>query len=192
MATKEVRNYEYTKSYIIKESKKLEGDLRHISHAHFAASRLFRSLYLWLGIITIVLSTIIGIAVSFKIDNGMTIADYSPWMITTLSGIVALLSGVMTFLSPNDRATMNLNSGNEYDDLRSKVRLFWYVECKENTPVDKLLDRLNNLIEQKGKIKSYAPQIPILAFKLAKINSSRIENNQFIKNPSLGRSYAVK
>lgn len=97
------------RKFIINEAKKLESSLNHLANAHFAASRLFRSLYLWLGIITIILSTIVGIAVSFKVDETQTISDYNPWLITIISGVIALFSGIMTFLSPNDRGTMNLN-----------------------------------------------------------------------------------
>jgi len=171
------------KKFIVKEAKKLEATLDHVIHAHYAASRLFRSLYLWLGIITIVLSTIVGIAVSFKVDGVNTISDNNPWLITILSGIIALFSGIMTFMSPNDRAIMNLTSGNEYDDLKNKVRIFWYVECNKNVSNDELLKRLQYLTEQKGKIKSYAPQIPILAYKMAKINARKIEyTRDFTKN----------
>lgn len=56
------------------------------------------------------------------------------------------------------------------------------MECNGVLPVEDLIRRLNFLTEQKGKIKSYAPQIPILAFKLAKANARKIEAmNDFSK-----------
>src|SRR3989344_2521844 len=137
-----------SRKHIVIEAKRVEASLDHVANAHFAASRLFRSLYLSLGIITIILSTIVGIAVSFKVDDGKTISYNYPWLITVMSGIIALFSGIMTFLSPNDRGMMNLNSGNEYDELKNKVRIFWYVECNGNLPTDNLVNRLNYLTEQ--------------------------------------------
>jgi hypothetical protein len=91
------------------------------------------------------------------------------------SGIIALLSGILTFLSPKDRAIMNLHSGNEYDAWRHKVRLFWYITCNKNLTDKVLLEKLQDLLREKDKIKAYAPQIPIVAYKLAKINAEKIE-----------------
>jgi hypothetical protein len=96
-------------------------------------------------------------------------------MITIFSAIIALLSGIMTFLSPNDRAIMNLNSGNEYDAWRHKVRLFWYITCNKHLSDEVLLEKLHDLIRERDKIKAYAPQIPVLAYKLAKTNAEKIE-----------------
>ncbi|MCR4263820.1 MAG: hypothetical protein NUV98_03845 [Candidatus Roizmanbacteria bacterium] len=68
-----------SRKHIVIEAKRVEATLDHVANAHFAASRLFRSLYLSLGIITIILSTIVGIAVSFKVDDGKTISYNYPW-----------------------------------------------------------------------------------------------------------------
>ncbi|WP_131777950.1 SLATT domain-containing protein [Legionella bozemanae] len=111
-----------TKSEIIREAKRIEESLKYSSKGHFAAAHFWSNFHLWIGIPIVILSAIAG-ASSFT--------QFAPKYITT--GIIALivtgLSSIMTFLNPNERSSNHLNSGNNYDALQNKVRIFWSIDC---------------------------------------------------------------
>jgi hypothetical protein len=150
-----------TKSEVIKEAQRLAESLLHSSKNHFEAARIFRGLHLWVGIPMVVLSATAGAAALSKFDPDRIIAG-------VLSIIVAVLSGVATFLNPNERVSAHLNAGNSYDSLLNRVRVFWTIECWQIDSDTVLTDRLRQFVEQKDDLNRKCPQIPRLARRRAK------------------------
>ena len=73
-----------------------------------------------------------------------------------------------TFLNPNEKASVHLNSGNNYDALQSKVRIFWTIDCWEENSEQVLTNKLKDLSEQRDKLNRGCPQVPSWAYKIAR------------------------
>lgn len=149
------------KEEIIREAKRIEETLLHSSKGHFAASHFWTNFHLWIGIPMVVISAIAGASALSKLDSGGTIAGM-------LSIFVVALSGVMTFLNPNEKASAHLKAGNNYDALMNKARMFWSIECWRSESDEVLAEKLAHLSDQKDKLNQSCPQIPRWAYKKAK------------------------
>jgi len=103
------------KEEIIKEAKRIEEDLLYSSKAHFVASSFWNLIHLAVGILIIVLS-------------------FMDWIVknaSTFSGIIFCGSTVITFINPKQKAELHLKSGNNYNSLMNKVRIFRAIDCCE-------------------------------------------------------------
>jgi hypothetical protein len=150
-----------TKNEIIKESKRIEEALLYSSKGHFAASHFWTNFHLWLGVPMVFLSAIAGAAALSQFDAKHIIAG-------VCSIIVAALSGVMTFLNPNEKSGAHLNAGNNYDSLMNKIRMFWSIDCWRDESEQVLTERLKYFSEQKDKLNQSCPQIPAWASRTAR------------------------
>lgn len=150
-----------TKEAIIIEVKRLEENCLHTSKGHFVAAQFWSNFHLWLGIPTVVLAAIAGTAALSKLDN-------SGIVVGVLSIIIVVLTAISTFLNPKEKASNHLNSGNDYDSLLTRARIFWSIECKREDSDQILTKRLNNLTELRNKFNKECPQVPRWAYNKAK------------------------
>lgn len=146
---------------IIREAKRIEESLLYSSKGHFAAAHFWSKFHLWVGIPMVVLAAIAGAAALRKFDTDGTVARIC-------SIVVVILSAVMTFLNPNDKASAHLNAGNSYDALMNKVRMFWSIDCWRTEADEILAEKIAHLSEQKDKLNQTCPQIPPWAYAIAK------------------------
>ncbi|MFH1976323.1 MAG: SLATT domain-containing protein [Pseudomonadota bacterium] len=146
------------KDEIIKEAQRIEESALYSSKGHFAASHFWTNFHLCVGIPMVVLAAIAG---SSFISNNNRLGG-------VFSIIIAILSAVMTFLNPNERASTHLNAGNNYDALQNDVRLFRTVECWQGNTEQILSERLKSLSNQKNHLNQGSPQIPWWAYQIAK------------------------
>lgn len=160
LATAE-RSVSKTKEDIIRESKRIEEGLLYSSKGHFAATHFWTNFHLWIGIPVVLLSAIAGASALSEFDPKHIIAGI-------ISIIVVALSGVMTFLNPNERASNHLNAGNNYDALMNKVRIFWSIDCWRDESEQVLTERLKYFSEQKDRLNQSSLQIPSWAYRIAK------------------------
>lgn len=150
-----------TKEQIIKEAQRIEESLLYTSKGHFAASHFWSKFHLWIGIPMVVLSAIMSAAAFSKLDDRHIVSGF-------ISLAVVAMSSVMTFLNPNDKLRAHLTAGNQADTLMNNVRVFWSIDCWQETSEQLLTSRLKKFSEDKGKINSASPQIPKWAYKSAK------------------------
>jgi hypothetical protein len=154
-----------TRDEIIREAKRLEESTLYSRKGHHYAAEGWANRHLWLGIPTVVMSTAIGAA---------TFSQYAQEypLVGILAGFmamaVAVLSGVTTFLNPNDRQGSHLTAAHGYDKLNNDSRLFWSIDCWQENSDEVLTSKLRELIERKNELNSTSPQIPPWAYKLAK------------------------
>ena len=149
------------KDEIIRESQRIEESLLFSSKGHFAASHFWGDFHLWIGIPIVLLSAIAGASALGQFDPTHAVSG-------TLSIVVAALSGVLTFLNPNEKVSVHLNAGNNYDSLMNRVRVFWSIECWTDESDEILTERLKGLSDQKDKLNSTSPQIPRWAYRRAR------------------------
>jgi len=146
---------------IIKESKRIEESLLYSSKGHFATSHFWNNFHLWVGVPMVVLSAIASASAFSQFDPKHFFAGI-------ISIIVVALSGVMTFLNPNEKSALHLNAGNNYDSLMNKIRMFWSIDCWRDESEQVLTEKLKYFSEQKDKLNQSCPQIPHWAFRIAR------------------------
>lgn len=146
---------------IIKEAKRIEENSLYTAKGHFVAAHFWDNFHLWLGIPTVVLAAVAGTAAFAKFDKNNIIAG-------VLSIVVVVLTAVTTFLNPKERAHTHLTSGNNYDSLLTRARVFWTIECRRENSEDALSARLSTLSEERDRLNRESPQVPKWAFKKAK------------------------
>lgn len=150
-----------TKNEVIKEAQRIEESTLYSAKGHLVAANFWTNFHLWVGVPMVLLAAIAGASALSQFDPKHVIAGI-------ISIIVAALSGVMTFLNPNEKASTHLNAGNSYDALQNKVRMFWSIDCWREESEEVLTEKLKYLAEQKGRLNQSSPQIPRWAYKLAK------------------------
>jgi hypothetical protein len=99
------------KPAISSELQRIEEDCIHSGKAHFNAGDRWARYHYWLGIPSVVLSALAG-AAFFK--------DYGD-IAGIMSAIVAILTSLMTFLKPSERASTHKGSGDQYLTLLGKA-----------------------------------------------------------------------
>lgn len=150
-----------TKEEIIKEAKRIEEALLFSSKGHFVASAFWTNFHLYVGIPMVLLSAVAGASALAQFDPNHLYSGIA-------SIIVVALSGLLTYLNPNEKAAKHLSVGNDYDSLMNKVRIFWSIDCWETGSEQLLTKRLKDFSEQKDKLNKECPQIPSWAYGIAK------------------------
>ncbi len=149
-----------TREEIIKEAHRIEEALLYSSKGHFAAADIWKNLHLIIGIPIIILSAV---------ASYLTSSNPSNQYIGIITVSITALSGLLTFLNPNEKSSAHLNAGNSYDALMNKVRLFRVVELWQDESDQVLTEKIKFLSEQKSNLNATSPQIPPPAYWLAKI-----------------------
>jgi hypothetical protein len=150
---------------IIREAKRLEESTLYSMKGHHVASNGWSRRNLMLGLPVVVISALVGAA---------TFSQYAETYpaLRTIAGLmslaVAILSGITTFLNPNDRENAHLNAAHGYDKLNNDARLFWSVDCWQEASDAVLTSQLKELVDQKSALNSSSPQIPNWAYTEAK------------------------
>lgn len=150
-----------TTEEIIREAKRIEEDLRHSSGGHFVAAQYWGYFHLWLGIPNVITAALAGASFLTKIDSSGVTSGL-------LSLIVLVLSSLMTFLNPNDKASAHLTAGNQYDALMNRVRIFHSIDCWKEESEEVLTQRLVDYSEQKSKLNQNCPQVPRWAYLISR------------------------
>ena len=150
------------KEEIIKEAKRIEESTLYSSKGHFVSAQFWTCFHIFIGIPMILCAAGAGASVLSKFDKDGVI-------IAILSIAATALAALITFLNPNEKANLHLNSGNNYDSLQNRIRMFWSIDCWREESEQVLTEKLKYFSEQKDKLNQTSPQIPWWAYKIAKI-----------------------
>ena len=133
---------EDTKAAIRSELERVEEDSIHSGKAHFNASDRWGRYHLALGIPALLITTLAGTA--FLQDR--------PNIAGGISMLAAILTALLTFLKPSERALSHKSSGDQYLALRNDARVLRTVRinasCDEASAVaslDEIIKRRNEL-----------------------------------------------
>jgi hypothetical protein len=150
---------------IIREAKRLEETTLYSMKGHHCAARRRGGMNLWLGIPAVIISAVVGAAAFSQYSK-----DYPRLGIVAgflaISG--AVLSGVTTFLNPNDKENAHVTAAHAFDTLNNDCRLFWSIDCWREDSEEILTSKLRELVDRKNELNSNSPQIPPWAYKQAK------------------------
>lgn len=154
-------NMEDIKEKIIDEAKRIEEDSLYSSKGHLIAANFWRKCHLWLGIPSSILAAIAG---------GFALAKFES--LAVLAGILAIivtaLTTISTFLNPNEKANCHLNSGNQFNELKNKSRIFYEIEPSLQSSDEELAAKLDELARRRDDLNMSSPQIPRQAYDKAK------------------------
>ncbi len=81
--------------------------------------------------------------------------------------MVAGGTAVVTFMNPNERATLHRSAGDEYNALKNNTRIFREIEAEQLSETD-ALDRLHKLTDSRNDLNASSSQIPKWAYEKAK------------------------
>lgn len=164
------------KEEIIKEGKRIEESSLYSSKGHFAAAAIWRKLHFSLGLPATVLAAVAAASAFAQFDAGNTVGGW-------ISIVVAALSGLSTFLNPNEKAAAHFAAANNFDALQSKARIFWTIDCRGNDSDQVLTNRLKDLAEEKSELNRKSPQIPRYAYLIARKGISAGEADYRVDKP---------
>jgi hypothetical protein len=152
-------------SKIIDEAKRLEeSSLNSMKGHHNAASGWRRWNYI-LGFPSVVISGLVGATAFTKI------AEQEPAVGIVAGGFaiaVAILTGITTFLNPNEKENAHLTAAHAYDKINNDARFFHSIVCWQGESDEGLTNKLRALIDEKDKLNAKSPQIPKRAYEKAK------------------------
>jgi hypothetical protein len=149
------------KQKIYKEAKRIEEDCLFSAKGHFCAAQRWASIHLWLGIPAAILAAVAGVSFLSRFNDHNVIAGI-------LAIAVSALTAVLTFVNPNERATNHRYAGDQYNNLRNKVRLLAEVELDLAIEEKEVIKELKDISEERTAFSQKLPLIPWWAYRKAK------------------------
>lgn len=140
------------------EAERIEEDATYSSKGHFNAENTWVRRNYWLG----VPATILGVVA------GATLIKSQPELASIFTLVASLLTGLMTFLKPNERAAMHRAAAGQFLALRNDARFFREIELLQADRADELPDRLKSLGTTRNELNQKSPSIPRSAFVAAR------------------------
>jgi hypothetical protein len=145
-------------SALRREAERLEEDTLYSSKGHFNAEDTWVRRNYWLGVPATALGAVAG----------ATLIESQPEWATAFTLLASLLTGLMTFLKPNERAALHRAAAGKFLALRNEARFFREIELLEPERLDELLERLRALSAVRNELNSNSPSIPRRAFVAAR------------------------
>lgn len=140
------------------ELERIEEDCTHSGKAHFNASDRWASYHYWLGVPAVVLSAVAG-AAFFK--------DYGD-AAGVMSVIVAVLTALMTFLKPSERAAGHKSSGDQYLSLRNDARVFREIKLLGACDDQAAIDGMDEFTKRRNELNQASAQFSNGDYKKAR------------------------
>lgn len=141
-----------------REAERIEEDATFSGKSHFNAEDTWLHRNYWLG----------GTATALGAVAGATLIKSQPEWAAALTLLASLLTGLLTFLKPNERAALHHSAGGQYLALRNDARLFREVELLQTDRPDELVERLKALAARRDELNQKSPSIPRGAYEAAR------------------------
>jgi hypothetical protein len=143
---------------IATELKRIEEDCIHSGKAHFNAGDRWVRYHYWMGIPSVVLSALAG-AAFFK--------EYSN-LAGIMSAVVAVLTSLMTFLKPSERASAHKGSGDQFLTLRNDARVFREIRLTYACDEQAAIGGLDEFTKRRNALNQASAQFSRKDFELAR------------------------
>lgn len=141
-----------------REAVRLEEDATYSSKGHFNAEDTWVRRNYWLGVPATALGAIAG----------ATLIKSQPEWASAFMLLASLLTGLMTFLKPNERAAMHRAAAGQFLALRNDARFFREVELLQVDRLDEMPEKLKVLSAVRNELNQKSPSIPRRAFVAAR------------------------
>ena len=137
-----------------REAERIEEDATYSSKSHFNAEATWIRRHYWLGIPSTILAAVAG----------ATLVKSQPELASIFALAASLLTGLMTFLKPNERAASHRGAAGQFLALRNDARLFREVELLRADRPSEMPERLKTLSAARSELNQKSPSIPRRAF----------------------------
>lgn len=141
-----------------REAERIEEDATFSSKSHFNAEHTWIRRHYLLGIPATALAAIAGAAL-FKNHSELA---------SIFAMTASLLSGLMTFLKPNERAALHRSSAGNFLALRNNARYFREIEIPQAVFMNDISEKLGKLLATRNELNQSSPSIPLSAFASAR------------------------
>jgi len=143
---------------LCKEAERIEEDSVHSAKGHFNTAAIWNRRHYFLGVPATALGALAG--VSFIKD--------CPEVASLLSLAATILTALVTFLKPTERASEHKTAGDQYLALRNDARLFREIEMLVPDEGQPLTDKIKALSQRRNELNQGSPEIPRQAFEQAR------------------------
>jgi hypothetical protein len=99
---------------------------------------------------------------------GAAIIKDCPELAALFSLTATILTALMTFMKPNERASIHKTAGDQYLALRNDARIFREIELLEPEETCTHTDKLKALAQRRNELNQGSPEIPRRAFTKAR------------------------
>lgn len=144
----------------------IEWDTIYSMKGHFNAAMLWSWSQRVLGI-----SSILAVTASGSQFYGDT-----PLWGTLWAFLAATLTAIVTFLKPEEKAEPYHTAGTDFAALRRRARILKELELDNIDSTGRRLERIHELAEQVRDLNQASPQIPFLAYQIARWSVRRGEH----------------
>jgi hypothetical protein len=141
-----------------REARRVEEDSIHSAKGHFNAADIWRRRHYWIGVP----------ATIFGASAGASAVKNFPEITILFSLAATILTGLLTFLKPSERASAHKTAGDQFLALRNDARVFREVELIEQDDMQAASDKLKSLCQRRNELNQGSPEIPRKAFKQAR------------------------
>lgn len=141
-----------------KEAQRIEEDSIHSAKGHFNTATIWNRRHYCLGGPATVLGALAGAAI---IKNCPELAAF-------LSLGATILTALVTFLKPSERASEHKSVGDQYLALRNDARVFREIELLVPEEGQPLTDKIKALSQRRNELNQSSPEIPRKAFEQAR------------------------
>lgn len=145
-------------SALCKEAERIEEDSIHSAKGHFNTAVIWNRRHYWLGVP----------ATAFGALAGAAFVKDCPEIASLLSLAATILTALVTFLKPTERASEHKTAGDQYLALRNDARLFREIELLAPEDGQPLTDKIKALSQRRNELNQGSPEIPRKAFERAK------------------------
>jgi hypothetical protein len=152
---------ENVRENVLKEARRIEEDNLYSAKGQFVMANFWSRFHLWIGVPTAILAAIASASALSQFDNHNLIAGI-------LAIVVTGLTAVTTFVNPNEKASAHRNSGNKYNSLRNRARIFREVDSQTAKSEQVLTDRLKQLAGERDELNQSSPPVFRWAYIRAK------------------------
>ena len=126
---------------------RIEDDCIHSGKAHFNADYRWSCYHYWLGIPSVALSAVVGAAF---------MKGY-PELAAGFSAVITVLTALMTFLKPSERASAHKSSGDQYLSLRNDARVFRQIKLLHSCDEQSSIDGLDEFTKRRNELNTASP-----------------------------------
>lgn len=146
------------KDAIRAELERIEEDCTHTGKAQFNAGARWSDYHYWIGVPSVLLSAAAGAAY----------IKQAPEIAGMLSVAVAVLTALMTFLKPSERAAKHKSSGDQYLALRNDARVFRTVKLEYACDAQAAIDGLDEFTKRRNEMNQASPAFAARDFRRAR------------------------
>ena len=140
-----------------KEAERIEEDSIHSAKGHFNSADIWRYRHYSMGIPATVLGALAGAAI---------VKDW-PIAASLLSLTATILTALVTFLKPTERASEHKTAGDQYLALKNDARVFREIELLIQDG-ESHAEKIKALAQRRNELNQGSPEIPRKAFERAK------------------------